>query len=126
MRSLKVLVAEDEPALRKIYMLVGEMYRAVVVEASNGKEAIKKLETEQFDMIITDFSMPYKNGFDVIRSATLTQSDAHILFVSAEEDKQYEGMLLGADYFLGKPFQVNDLKNVFEKVMLEKAHMPKV
>ncbi len=118
----KVLVVEDDRAVREmcVEILKGESYD--VLEADNGKEATKILEKESgIDFIITDIVMPEKEGIQFIRELKHTFPDIKILAISGGgviDAKQYLNLAqnLGADSILEKPFDDQDLIKAINKI----------
>ncbi len=108
-----VLVADDEPALRETaaFILDCEGYR--VVTAANGEEALAVLRREHPRAALLDVNMPRKNGFDVCRSVRADESlrDTYVILLTARGQKadEVEGMAAGADAYLTKPFDDEEI-----------------
>ncbi len=68
LKNLKVLFVEDEDLIREKTISSLKYIVNEVVEASNGEEALKKLESFTPDLIITDLEMPYMNGIEFIKN----------------------------------------------------------
>jgi signal transduction histidine kinase len=104
----KILVIEDELAVREnlLELLDAEDFEAV--GADNGKEGVELAQTHQPDLIICDVMMPELDGFGVLASLRSCQCTAAIpfIFLTAKADKMdlRQGMSLGADDYLTKPF----------------------
>ncbi len=119
----KILVIEDELSLRKdiIEMLNFEGFE--VVEAENGLAGVKVAREHLPDLIICDIMMPELNGYEVLEELHKTSDTKTIpfIFLTARTDKQdrRKGMDEGADDFLTKPFNVEDLLNTI-RVRMEK------
>jgi two-component system sensor histidine kinase/response regulator len=118
-----ILVVEDEYALRKdiVEMLTFEGFD--VLEAENGALGVDMARQNLPDLIICDIMMPELNGYqvlDALRQKPETQTIPFV-FLTARTDKQdrRKGMDEGADDFLTKPFQVDDLLNTI-RIRLEK------
>ena len=105
-----VLVAEDEPDIRRLLeiMLTKAGFRAVI--AADGQQAIELFEAEQPSLVILDVAMPYLGGWDVLIHIRQS-SDARVLMLSARglETDQVRGLNLGADDYMTKPFNNADL-----------------
>ena len=82
-----------------------------VVEASNGLEALEALRSQRFGAAILDVMMPEMDGFSVCRTARLEGIETPILFLTARNEgvDRVEGLRLGANDYLGKPFMVEEL-----------------
>src|SRR5438876_6763158 len=110
MHARKILVAEDEAALRDF---VSRNLRArgfAVLEASNGLEAVAVWENEQPDVLILDLMMPRMDGLEVCRRVRAHSTVPIIVLTAldAESDK-VAALDLGADDYLTKPFGVEEL-----------------
>jgi two-component system response regulator VicR len=105
-----ILVAEDEPDIRRLLeiMLTRAGFRAVI--AANGREALDLFEAERPSLVILDVAMPELGGWDVLIHIRQT-SDARVLMLSARglETDQVRGLNLGADDYMTKPFSNNQL-----------------
>ena len=89
--------------------LQGEGYHVVAVD--NGEEALEVLRGQRIDVAILDVMMPKMDGFSVCRTARLEGISTPILFLTArnEGEDRVEGLKLGANDYLGKPFVVEEL-----------------
>ncbi len=109
----KILVVEDTLAVREeIYdILLMEGYH--VFQAKNGLEGYKMAVQENPHLIISDILMPELNGFEMFKKLKKDFKTMHIplIFLSAKGEKKDVrfGMKLGADDYLTKPINVNDL-----------------
>ena len=120
----KVLVVEDDRAIREMCTVILEGENYTVLKADNGKEATKVLDEESdIDLIITDIIMPEKEGIQFIREVKRTYPDIKILAISgggAIDAKQYLELAqnLGADSILEKPFDDQDLLKAIDKLKI--------
>ncbi len=108
---MKVLVAEDEPLIRKAVTEVLEDEGYQVLEATDGRAALEMFREHSPDFICLDIMMPEVNGYDVCRQLRSEDADVPIIFISAksEEIDKVVGLELGADDFIIKPFGVKEL-----------------
>ncbi|KQB44457.1 response regulator transcription factor [Flavobacterium daejeonense] len=109
----KILVIEDDILMVKIleFVLRKEGYETVI--AKDGIEGLEKLKTINPAMIITDIILPFKSGLEIISFAKENHADIPVIVVSAmgeEEGTVMEAFNLGADDFVPKPFNPNELK----------------
>jgi DNA-binding response OmpR family regulator len=114
--KLKVLVADDEPALRKLLKTNMELEGYETLEASNGAEVLECVERDNPDIILLDIMMPVMDGWEVMTAlAANPEYEQKVILVSAKasDDAQLQGWELGADEYITKPF---DLEALLERV----------
>ena len=107
--NIKILIADDDPYIRKLLkdILTKEGYQPIV--ASNGEQAIEILfETSDIELVILDVMMSEYNGWEVLKEIR-TESEVPVMMLTALGDEQYElkGLSHGADEYLTKPFSYN-------------------
>jgi len=111
MKSIQILVAEDDPKILTglVDMLESEGYRAV--PAIDGEQALKLFESKKFDLVLLDIMMPGKSGYDVCRAIRSQDERVPIIMLTAkgQEIDKVVGLQLGADDYVTKPFGVNEL-----------------
>ena len=103
----RVLVAEDEPKLRRVLKEFFERHGYEVFDASDGEVAIEMAESVIIDADILDVMMPKFDGFEVCR-ALRKVSDAPVIFLTARtaEEDQLRGFELDGDDYVTKPFSL--------------------
>lgn len=115
----RLLLAEDTASLRQMLSLNlrGEGHK--VVEVGNGTDALDALRNQRFAAAILDVMMPGMDGFAVCRTARLEGIDTPILFLTArnEGSDRVEGLRLGANDYLGKPFLMEELLLRLDRLM---------
>jgi DNA-binding response OmpR family regulator len=109
---MKILVAEDEPLMSAAISgrLRSEGYEVIV--ALDGREALKAIESESPDLIITDILMPFTSGLEligVVKSNPTLNIPVIVLSGMGQETTVMEAFELGADDFLTKPFNPGEL-----------------
>lgn len=108
---MKLLIVEDEPSLREIMVrtLRGERY--VVVEAADYASALAKLEDYDYDCILLDIMLPGGSGLRLLERLKELRKSAGVIIISARDslDDKVEGLELGADDYLAKPFHLAEL-----------------
>ncbi len=110
MQPIHVLVAEDEQDIRELLKihLQGEGYR--VFTAKDGVEAWELIQGERIDLAILDVMMPREDGFNLLRRIRETMTFPVIFLTARNEDMdKILGLGLGADDYLAKPFNVQEL-----------------
>ncbi|SHH24848.1 response regulator transcription factor [Desulfosporosinus lacus] len=106
-----ILVVEDNENLRMLMKTRLEQAGYKVLQAQNGQEALKILEDQHVDLIISDIMMPLMDGFELIESLREANYSMPILMVTAKEgfeDKE-KGFRLGTDDYMVKPIDMNEM-----------------
>mgnify|MGYP000147267781 CR=1 FL=1 len=126
----RVLVAEDSAVTRAFLVNTLEEVsdRIDIIEASSGFEALKQLPRERFDLIITDINMPDINGLELISFVRNNPEYAHIPLIvvtteRSERDRE-KGLALGADEYLVKPINPEELQELVRKYLRLNNHQP--
>ena len=104
-------MVEDEDNLLEAIKLNLELEGYQPVSATDGKSGLHKALSERFDLIILDVMLPEINGFAVCESIRLENKEVPILFLSAKNTStdRVQGLKLGADDYLAKPFNLEEL-----------------
>ena len=119
----RILIVEDSPTMRALLVsaLDGLAAPSKITEVESGFEALRVLPRESFDLILTDINMPDINGLELV--SFVKHNDAYreipLIIVSTEgsERDRDKGMGLGADAYLVKPFDPEDLRRVAEDLL---------
>jgi two-component system, OmpR family, alkaline phosphatase synthesis response regulator PhoP len=114
-----ILLVEDEESLREALKLNLEMESFEVTAVNDGKKAIKAFKEEYFDCIILDIMMPEVDGLMVCENIRLQNNLVPILFLSAKSSgaDRVLGLKKGADDYLTKPFNLEELLLRVEKLI---------
>ncbi len=109
----RILIIEDDDILLKNISEFLEEEGFEVITASDGIEGIKTAESYRPDLIVCDILIPYKNGYQVLNTLSKHESAHSIPFmfltVKTEINDMRKGMRLGADDYIFKPFDLEDL-----------------
>lgn len=117
-----IMVVEDSPTVRQLITLaLKRLPDSNIVEAVNGVDALSKLSSTTFDLILADINMPIMDG---LKLTGLVKSDPRykdipvviITTEGAEEDKK-RAIALGADAYLPKPIHTHELLKVVNEVL---------
>lgn len=116
--SKKILIVDDDPNLREDLKDVLEMCDYEVSSAENGEEGLKAVEINNPDLIISDIAMPVMDGYEFLSELQKNVQHASIPFLFVTAKGQYselrKGMSLGADDYIFKPYDLNDLLRTIE------------
>jgi two-component system, OmpR family, response regulator len=107
----RVLVVDDEESITELVSTVLRYEGFEVETAGDGKAAVRAARTFRPDIIVLDVMMPDWDGFEVYRRLSATSRGAPVLFLTARDTPQdrIQGLTLGADDFVGKPFSLEEL-----------------
>ena len=115
-----ILVVDDDDGIRSLVKKYLNENNYLVTTASNAEDASKKIEIIKYDLIILDIMMPGKSGLEFIKE-NKKKLDTPIILLTAkgEADERVEGLEIGADDYLPKPFEPKELllriKNIINK-----------
>ncbi|MCL1475623.1 response regulator transcription factor [Argonema antarcticum] len=117
----KVLVVDDLAIELEIICRVLQEAGISVERASDGDEAIVRIQESPPDLVILDVVMPRMNGFEVVRELRSNEKTKHLPVVfctqkNTEIDK-FWGMDMGADAYITKPFEPKQLVDIIKKLM---------
>ncbi|HVF87946.1 MAG TPA: response regulator, partial [Pyrinomonadaceae bacterium] len=119
-----ILIVDDEQGMRQLLSLVFGRANHQVRAAENGRQALEMLRAEAADLIISDVKMPDMGGIELLRAAREFLPDVGVVMMTAfaTVETAREAFKLGADDFIQKPFDVDELKLIVEKA-LERLHL---
>ena len=106
----KILVVDDEKRMVRFIQLNLEQDGFQVLTAYNGSQALEQVRTQLPDLILLDIMMPDINGFEVLkRIREVNTVPVIMLTAKGEEEDRIQGLELGADDYVTKPFGVREL-----------------
>ena len=110
MKRFRVLVVDDEPGIVKFLAVRLEASGYEVLTAKNGLEALKLVQDEEPGLVVLDVVMPGMDGFETLRQVRAVYS-VPVIMLSAKETNadKVRGLELGADDYLAKPFNPDEL-----------------
>jgi two-component system alkaline phosphatase synthesis response regulator PhoP len=111
MNSKRILLVEDEEHLMQTIRLNLELEGYEVIAAGDGIEALKKFRQNKADLVILDVMLPEMSGFDVCEAIRKENTQVPVLFLTAKDTSsdRVHGLRLGADDYLSKPFNLEEL-----------------
>jgi DNA-binding NtrC family response regulator len=118
-----ILIVDDEQSYRQLLKLVFDGEGHSIRTAANGLEAIKLLQDSPADVVISDVRMPDMDGIEMLRNLRETLPDLGVIFMTAfaSVETAREAFKLGADDFIQKPFDVEELKLLVKKTLEKQA-----
>ena len=117
----KILIVDDFPTMRKIVRgVLKQIGYTNIDEAEDGALAYAKVETGDYDFIISDWNMPNMTGLEFLKAVRANPKSKHIpfLMVTAEADKEniVEAVKSGVSNYVVKPFNAGTLKEKIDKI----------
>jgi DNA-binding response OmpR family regulator len=116
----KILLVDDERAIRKVLSIKLKISGYDVVAASSGREALELIESACPDIMLLDVIMPGINGFEVLQKLRST-SELPVVVFSAKAENGQKALSLGANDFMAKPIDVDEMIRRIEKVLNHKS-----
>lgn len=116
---MRILLVEDEEEIRKIIKLNLVMEGYEVITANDGLVALDLVQNQHFDLMILDVMLPEVSGFQICEQVRLRNSKVGIIIVSAKDtsEDRITGLRLGADDYLTKPFNLEELLLRVQKLL---------
>jgi two-component system phosphate regulon response regulator PhoB len=129
-RRPKVLLVEDEEAVRLLLRLTLELGSVEVVEALDGETAAERCFAERPDVVFLDWVLPGRSGIEVcreIRAQPATEATTIIMLTARSgESERRAGLAAGADDYISKPFSPEHLLDKLREVLGPKALLGEV
>ncbi|MBU4268163.1 MAG: sigma-54 dependent transcriptional regulator [Acidobacteria bacterium] len=122
-QAVNILLVDDDHSLRNMlsFVLGKEGYQ--VDEAVSGMDALKKLKTRKYDLVISDIRMPGLNGIDLLKKIKTHDQELPVIMITAyaATHDAIEAMKLGAEDYIMKPFNLEELKIIINKSLHKKS-----
>ncbi len=118
-RQARILVVDDEQSMRELLAIVLKREGYDVLLAESGTDAVRLLEREPIDLLISDIRMPDLSGVEVLRAAKQADQDVIGIMITAfaSTESAVEALRLGAYDYVSKPFDVEELKIVVRNAL---------
>ena len=118
-----ILVVDDDDGIRDLVKQYLNENKYLVTTAFSAEDAKKKVETVKFDLIVLDIMMPGKSGLEFIQeNQKKLETPIILLTAKGETSERVEGLEIGADDYLAKPFEPKELilriKNIIKKTKI--------
>lgn len=127
--GIKVLVVDDFPTMRRIVKnLLKQLGFENIDEAEDGSQALKKLQTGEYGLVISDWNMPNMEGIELLRNVRQSPEplkNIPFLMVTAEAEKEkvIEAIKAGVDNYIVKPFTAELLTEKLSKIAEKKPSL---
>jgi two-component system response regulator RegX3 len=115
----KILIVEDEEAIRSGLVDVFIYHGYEVGTAEHGNDGLKQACSGQFDLVLLDVMLPGMNGFDILKQLREQDREQAVIMLTAKgtDEDIIEGLSLGADDYVAKPFSITQLVLRVEAVL---------
>jgi two-component system, NtrC family, response regulator PilR len=121
--SAKILVVDDELSMREFLAILLEGEGYLVDQAECAEDALRLMEQERYDLVLSDVSMPGLDGIELLARIKSTSPETAVLMITAftTAEQAVEAMKLGAYDYIGKPFKVEEVKVLVGKALEQRT-----
>jgi two-component system response regulator RegX3 len=118
-RKVSILVIEDEQAIREGLLDVLVFHQYEVDSAATGPEGLEKALTGKYDLVLLDIMLPGMDGYEICDRIRKADKDQPVIMLTAKtsDDEIVQGLKLGADDYVAKPFSIQQLVLRIEAVL---------
>ncbi len=111
MTKANILIVEDEQKISRVLQLELEYESYETEVADNGKDALRFIEEKEWDLVLLDIMLPGLSGLEVLRRVRRFDEETPIILLTARDEihDKVSGLDLGADDYITKPFQIEEL-----------------
>jgi DNA-binding response OmpR family regulator len=111
MSEAHILIVEDEPKISRVLQLELEYENYETKIANNGKDALRLMQEKEWDLVLLDIMIPELSGLEVLRRIRKTDKSTPIILLTARDaiHDKVSGLDLGANDYITKPFQIEEL-----------------
>ena len=111
MPSPQLLIVDDDPELRQFLRAELEIEGYSCQEAASGQQALTQIRSQNWDLLVLDWSLPDFSGVEICRRLRQTENHTPVLMLTAHDDvkERVEALDAGADDYLTKPFSIEEL-----------------
>jgi len=115
----RILLVDDEEIVIKSYLRILRSADYQVEAAYGGREALRKMEENRYDVVILDIMMPDMGGLEVLRRVKEMHPDSAVIMVTGlpQNATVVEAMKLGACDYISKPFEPDELKLIVQRAL---------
>jgi len=116
---MKILLVDDDKFFRDVFVDKLNHEKYMVFSAAGGAEAIDKINTDNFDVVITDIGMPIVSGIEVLKFTKKNKPKAKVIMMSTYVNQEVinEIMELGADEYIEKSSFLKDIARISDKIV---------
>lgn len=117
----RILLAEDDPVMRRLIELQLDQAGYEVVSVEDGRQALLYLQQEVFNLVISDIIMPFVSGLELLEEVRKSEKDTAIVLCSAlkSHNAVAKAFEIGANGFIAKPFETEQLIGSIDEILKE-------
>jgi CheY-like chemotaxis protein len=120
----RLLIVDDDPTIRHLIRRTLERAGHDMIEAENGRDALRQLAESHIDLVLLDLNMPQMEGVETVREMRRSFPKIKVIVISGVELIYLSGMqLLGADAALRKPFLPEELRQTVARLLAEPSRV---
>jgi DNA-binding response OmpR family regulator len=122
-KVVTILVAEDDSMIAKAVKSFLRREHLNIVVCTDGREALMKFEEIKPDLVITDIMLPYLSGLEIVGKIKQSSNPVPVIVSSSmsQQSVEDEAKRLGADEFLSKPYNINELLSCVSRLVPDAA-----
>ncbi|NOY89328.1 MAG: response regulator [FCB group bacterium] len=114
-----ILIVDDNPNMSSLLMEMLEVFDYESVRASDGQDALEKMESSKFSMVITDMRMPNMTGLELLEKIKEKHPKLPVVLISgySVDNGGFEDNKIKPDGFLAKPFMMSDIEKLLNSLL---------
>lgn len=123
MKSAHILIVDDETIARENLTHILQKEGYITADAPNGRNALEKLEKEEFDLVLTDLKMDQMDGLELLERVKSDYPDTEVIIITgyATVSSAVDAMQRGAYHYIAKPFNFNELRILVKRALEKRA-----
>lgn len=119
---MKLLIVDDQAGIRLLLKEVFKSEGYEIILASNGKEALMRMDSDTPDCVLLDMKMPGMDGSEVLQNMKSTRPKLPVIMMTAYDDIESESssVIHLADHYFTKPFDIHEVRSTINEMLREK------
>ncbi len=126
MAKKRILIIEDDPAIRQGLVDAAKFAAFEVLEAGDGESGLRQAISADYDMLLLDLVLPHVDGLEILKELRKAKPTMPVIILTAKgsEEDRVRGLRLGADDYVVKPFSITELLERIKAVMRRSPERP--
>lgn len=115
----KILIVDDNPNMSSLLVEMLEVFQYNALRATDGQDALSKIEQDDIAMVITDMRMPKMSGLELLQAVKKKQPKMPVVIISGYSVDEEDSSIVKAkaDGFLNKPFLMSDIEKLLDSLL---------